>query len=285
MKLKLAYSPCPNDTFAFHAMVHGMVDTEGLEFETVLADVEELNTGAAAGKFEICKLSYHAFFQLCDSYVMLRSGSALGYHNGPLLVTPEESPLGKLRGGELEKALAEAKVVIPGRMTTGALLLKVAFPMIQNTTPVIFSDIEKLVLEGSFDAGVLIHEARFTYKEKGLSLITDLGEHWQKISGLPVPLGGIAVTRRLDPDTARKVNRVLRRSIEFAMHNPSASQEYVTCNAQEMDSQVQKQHIELFVNDFSIDIGVEGERAALALFRKLTQVSPEINFRDDLFIL
>lgn len=285
MRLKLAYSPCPNDTFAFHAMVHGLVDTEGLEFETVLADVEQLNMGAAAGKFEICKLSYHAFFQLAESYVMLRSGSALGYHNGPLLVTPEKSHLCGLRGVELEKALAASSVLIPGKMTTGALLLKVAFPMIQNTTPVIFSDIEKLLLDGSYDAGVLIHEARFTYREKGLALITDLGEHWQKISGLPVPLGGIAVTRRLDPDTARKVNRVLRRSIEFAMHNPSASQEYVTCHAQEMDPLVQKQHIELFVNDFSIDIGVEGERAAVALFRKLTQVSPEINFRDDLFIL
>jgi 1,4-dihydroxy-6-naphthoate synthase len=285
MRLKLAYSPCPNDTFAFHAMVHGLVDTEGLEFETILADVEQLNMGAAAGKFEICKLSYHAFFQLAESYVMLRSGSALGHHNGPLLVTPEKSHLSGLRGEELEKALAAASVLIPGKMTTGALLLKVAFPMIQNTTPVIFSDIEKLVLDGSFDAGVLIHEARFTYREKGLSLITDLGEHWQKISGLPVPLGGIAVTRRLDPGTARKVNRVLRRSIEFAMNNPSASQEYVTCHAREMDPVVQKQHIELFVNDFSIDIGVEGERAAAALFRKLTQVSPEIIFRDDLFIL
>jgi len=285
MRLKLAYSLCPNDTFAFHAMVHGLVDTEGLEFETVLADVEQLNMGAASGKYEICKLSYHAFFQLAESFVMLRSGSALGYHNGPLLVTPEKSYLSGLRGEELEKALAAAAVLVPGKMTTGALLLKVAFPMIQNTTPVIFSDIEKLLLDGSFDAGVLIHEARFTYRDKGLALITDLGEHWQKISGLPVPLGGIAVTRRLDPGTARKVNRVLRRSIEFAINNPSASQVYVTCHAQEMDPLVQKQHIELFVNDFSIDIGVEGERAAVALFRKLTQVSPEINFRDDLFIL
>jgi len=285
MKLKLAYSPCPNDTFAFHAMIHGLIDTEGLEFETVLGDVEQLNQGAASGKYDICKLSYHAFFQLSDSYVMLRSGSALGYHNGPLLVTAQNNPLANLKGEELEKALSNSRVVIPGKMTTGALLLKVAYPTIKETTPIVFSDIEKELLEGNFDAGVLIHEARFTYREKGLTLITDLGEHWQNISGLPVPLGGIAISRRLPADTARKINRVLRRSIEFAMKNPDKSREYVTCHAQEMDPLVQKKHIDLFVNDYSIDIGVDGERAVNALFRKLTQVSPEIIFRDDLFIL
>ena len=285
MKLKLAYSPCPNDTFAFHAMVHGLVDTEGLEFNIELADVEQLNKGAASGLYDMCKLSYHAFFYLCDRYAMLRAGSALGYNNGPLLVAPEGSKLFKPDGTPDREKISRARVAIPGEMTTGALLLKLAFPEITDKSPIIFSSVESEVMAGHYDAGVLIHEGRFTYRNKGLRLIEDLGAFWQNSTGVPIPLGGIAILRTFSPDIQQKVNRVLNRSIRFAMENPSLSQRYVAENAQEMDADIQKKHIELFVNDYSIDIGTEGEKAVNTLYKKVLEINPEICKRDNLFIL
>lgn len=284
MSIKLAYSPCPNDTFAFHAMVHGLVDCEGLEFEVTLGDVEQLNQGAAKDAFDVCKMSYHAFFKMADKYKMLRSGSALGYHNGPLLVTPEGSKLSALSGSELKSALSECKIAIPGDMTTGALLLKIAFPEVRETTPVLFSEIADEVISGNFDAGVLIHEGRFTYRERGLHLIMDLGENWHNISALPVPLGGIAVSDRIEREIARKVGRVLKRSIQFAMKNPGLSGEYVSCNAQEMDIEVQRKHIGLFVNENTLEIGIEGEKAVYELFKRLSLTDSKIIYRDKLFI-
>ena len=285
MKLKLAYSPCPNDTFAFHAMVHGLIDTEGLEFTVELADVEQLNKGAASGLYDMCKLSYHAFFYLCDRYAMLRAGSALGYNNGPLFVAPEGSKLFRPDGTPDREKIAMAKVAIPGEMTTGALLLKLAFPEITDKSPIIFSSVESEVMAGHYDAGVLIHEGRFTYRNKGLRLIEDLGAFWQNSTGFPIPLGGIAILRSFSPDIQQKVNRVLNRSIRFAMENPSLSQRYVAENAQEMDADIQKKHIELFVNDYSIDIGTEGEKAVNTLYKKVLEINPEICKRDNLFIL
>lgn len=285
MKITLAYSPCPNDTFAFHAMVHGLIDTEGVEFTVELADVEELNKGAARGMYDMCKLSYHAFFYLCDKYAMLRAGSALGYNNGPLFVAPENSKLFNQDGTPDRIKIAKAKVAIPGVMTTGALLLNIAFPEITDKTPVIFSSIEREVTSGHFDAGVLIHEGRFTYRDKGLRLLEDLGAFWQNSTGVPIPLGGIAISRKFSPDIQQKVNRILNRSIRFAMENPDLSKEYVAENAQEMDAEIQKKHIELFVNDYSIDIGTEGEKAVNTLYKRVLEINPEICKRDNLFIL
>lgn len=284
MRIKLAYSPCPNDTFAFHAMVHGLVDCEGLEFDVNLADVEQLNKAAADGLYDVCKISYHAFFYLADKYLMLRSGSALGYHNGPLLVTKQGSSLSALQGKELAITLSQSNIAIPGIMTTGALLLRVAFPEAKNTTPILFSEVADAVLSGDFEAGVLIHEGRFTYKEKGLGLIMDLGENWHNISALPIPLGGIAVSREIDPDTAEKIGRVLKRSILFALENPEISRNYVACNAQEMDVDIQRKHIGLFINDYTLEIGEEGENAVRELFKRLSITDSQIIYRDKLFI-
>jgi len=277
MNLSLAYSPCPNDTFAFHAMVHHMVDTEDLTFTVELADVEQLNKRASEGVYDICKLSYSTFFSICDRYAMLRSGSALGYNNGPLFVSLDPY----IR----RETYPFLKIAIPGEGTTGALLLKSAFPECKKLTPVLFSDIERRILSREFDAGVLIHEGRFTYESKGLHLIEDLGSYWQNTTGLPVPLGGIAVSRRLDGQLQQKINRVLKRSIEFAFSNPQVSAGYVCENAQEMDHDVQMKHIGLFVNNYTIDIGEIGRDAVEALYNKALELDPKIIKRDNLFIL
>lgn len=258
MELSLAFSPCPNDTFAFHALINSLVDTEGLTFRVEMADVEELNMRAAQGRYDVCKLSYHAFFTMADKYAMLRSGSALGFNNGPLLVK---------KGTAGKPFPASPLVAIPGTHTTAALLLQTAYPEYDRLRPMLFSDIEKAVIEGGVDAGVLIHEGRFTYREKGLELIRDLGEFWQENFNSPIPLGGIAIKRELQKNgLAQKVNRVLKRSIVYAYAHPGDSGEFITQNAREISAEVQRQHIKLFVNDFTLDIGEKGEEAVRVLY-------------------
>ncbi len=268
MRLKLAYSPCPNDTFIFHAMVNSLIDCEGLDFDLTLADVENLNQGALKGEFDICKLSYHAFFLMAERYVMLRSGSALGHNNGPLFVTSESNSLLKYDGTPDYELISKNPIAIPGKLTTAAMLLGVAFPHVKHTTPVIFSDIEKKVLSGEFAGGVLIHEGRFTYHKRGLKLIADLGTMWEKMSSQPIPLGGIAIRRDLGEDLAARVNRVLRRSIEYAIQNPNMSKEYVCSYAQELDNEVIQKHIDLFVNQYTIDVGTKGQEAVNYMYNK-----------------
>lgn len=297
MNLTLAFSPCPNDTFAFHAMINSLVDTEGLTFTVEMADVEELNTRAAQGRYDICKLSYHAFFTIANQYIMLRSGSALGFNNGPLLVKkagqPNQNKLPDNKNPQCHglsftqnKLPYNPLIAIPGIHTTAALLLKAAYPQYTNLKPILFSDIEKAVLCGDVHAGVLIHEGRFTYKEKGLELITDLGEFWQSNFHHPIPLGGIAIKRELLQckensgrnygNLAQKINRVLRRSIEYAYANPQVSREFIMQNAQEITEQVQQQHINLFVNNFTIDIGTEGENAVNFIYQKYFNTSKNL---------
>jgi 1,4-dihydroxy-6-naphthoate synthase len=285
MKLKLAYSPCPNDTFIFHAMVHSLVDCEGLSFEVTMADVEKLNQGASRGEYDICKMSYHAYFHFVQSYVMLRSGSALGYNNGPLFVTSDTNSLLKEDGSLDSELLAKSNIAIPGELTTAALLLKIIYPQIKHTTPVIFSEIEKRVLSGQFPGGVLIHEGRFTYQKKGLKLIADLGEKWQQLSQLPIPLGGIAVSRSLEEALAQKINRVLHRSIQYAINNPGISKDYVCSYARELEEEVINKHIALFVNDFTLDIGSKGQEAVNYMFEKAIGYGFVRNRPSNLFIL
>lgn len=285
MKLTLAYSPCPNDTYAFHAMVHNLVDCEDLSFEVSLADVEQLNKDAALGKYDICKLSYHAFFLLSSKYSMLRVGSALGYGNGPLLVSKKGSKAFLPSAQPNFELLNSQTVAIPGDHTTAALLLRIAFPSIVNFKSMIFSDIEREVLEENYIAGVLIHEGRFTYEEKGLQLIADLGLEWQKKSGLPIPLGGIAVSRSIDDKTAQKIERVLKRSIEFANNNPEVSASYVYQYAQEIEQDILHKHIKMFVNDYTLGIGKEGEKAVYELFRHSLSIYPQLALTNNLFIL
>ncbi|MDB9964133.1 1,4-dihydroxy-6-naphthoate synthase [Vicingaceae bacterium] len=256
-KLTLGFSPCPNDTFIFDAMVQQKIDTEGLGFEVVLGDVEELNDKAFKQQLDITKLSYHAMAFCLNDYQLLHSGSALGSGVGPLLIAREKLSSEQINAG---------KIAIPGKYTTANFLLSMAYPKAKNKQEVLFSEIEKMVLDGKVDAGLIIHENRFTYAEKGLEKIIDLGDFWEKESGGLIPLGGIVLRRSFDKELQQKVNRVLRRSIEFAIKNPSASREYVRQHAQEMDEGVTQKHINLYVNDYSLDLGEKGRSAVENLF-------------------
>ena len=263
MTLSLGFSPCPNDCFMFDAIVNRRIDLEGLEFDVHLDDVEALNDAALAGDADVSKLSYHAFAYCANRYVLLDAGSALGRNCGPLLIskraiTPEEVAAGDLR------------IAIPGKLTTANLLLGLAFPEARNKTSLLFSDIEGALLRGEFDAGAIIHENRFTYQAKGLKKIVDLGELWEQSTGAPIPLGGIVINRRVADDVKSQVNRVVRRSVEYAFAHRDASLPYVREHAQEMSEDVMYRHIDLYVNEFSVDLGAEGRRAIEVLFDKAT---------------
>jgi 1,4-dihydroxy-6-naphthoate synthase len=259
MKLTLAYSPCPNDCFMFDAMVHGRIDTEGLEFDVRLLDIDALNAAALAGEFDATKLSFHAYPYCADAYVLLDAGSALGNNCGPLLISKREIPRD-------EVAIGGVRIAIPGRLTTANFLCGLAFPKAQDKTPIVFSDIEPAVLDGRFDAGLIIHENRFTYEAKGLKKIIDLGEFWEGETGAPIPLGGIVVRRAVADGAKQALNRVMRRSVEFAFAHPEASLPYVRAHAQEMSEEVMYKHIDLYVNRYSVDLGPEGRRAIELMF-------------------
>jgi len=259
MKLTLGFSPCPNDTFIFDAMVHGRIDTEGIDFDYRLADVEQLNRSAFEGNIDITKMSLPAYAEASSKYKILDSGSALGYRNGPLLIS---------RKGIDKDAINNARIAIPGRYTTANLLFSLAWPEAVNKTEYLFSDIEDLILNDKADAGLIIHESRFTYEKKGLKLIADLGEFWENQSGLPIPLGIIAISRRLSEDIMLKVNRIIQRSLEFAFNDALASYDFVSENAREMDRDVMNQHIKLYVNKFSLSHGVVGRKAIKELYRQ-----------------
>jgi len=265
MTLSLGFSPCPNDCFMFDAIVHRRIDTEGLEFSVHLADVEALNRAAFAGEADVSKLSYHAFAYCAADYALLDAGSALGRNCGPLLVSkraiaPDEVAAGTLR------------IAIPGKFTTANFLLGLAFPDALDRTELVFSAIETAVLNGDFDAGLIIHENRFTYEAKGLKKIIDLGEFWESETGAPIPLGGIVVRRALPDDVKQRVNRVLRRSVEYAFAHRDASLPYVREHAQEMSEEVMYRHIDLYVNEYSVDLGKEGRRAVDLLFERARTV-------------
>lgn len=279
MRISLGYSPCPNDTFIFDALVHGRIDTEGLTFDVRLGDVEELNRLAFAGELDATKLSYHAFGYLTETYALLNAGSALGRGVGPLLVTADAELAEQYaartqvhKNGFEEQGkpsatvlLPDAPVAIPGKYTTANYLLGLAFPELANKQEVLFSDIESRVLSGEFTAGLLIHENRFTYHQRGLHKIMDLGEFWEGSTGYAIPLGGIVVKRSLPTEVQRTFDRVLARSVRYAFDHPDASADYVAAHAQEMDPEVRRKHIDLYVNDYSLDLGPEG-RAAVAGF-------------------
>lgn len=258
MKLTLGFSPCPNDTFIFDAMIHGRIDTEGLEFEVFLGDVEELNRRAGVADLDITKLSYHAYAHLTEKYILLDAGSALGNNCGPLLIA--QSPI-------LPENISDLKIAIPGKLTTANFLLSLAFPNATQKVEMLFSEIESAVLNGNVDAGLIIHENRFTYAEKGLVKLIDLGEYWEQSTGMPIPLGGIVIKRDLPESILHKVNRIIRRSVEYAWDNPAASESFIAQHAQEMDPAVRRQHIELYVNQYSADLGKRGREAVSNLFK------------------
>ena len=265
MKLTLGFSPCPNDCFMFDAMVHGRIDLEGLEFDVRMADIEALNAAAFAGQIDVTKLSFHAYAYCIGTYVLLDAGSALGRNCGPLLISKREIPRDEVAGGALT-------IAIPGKYTTANFLLSLAFPGATDKRELLFSEIERAVLDGSFDAGLIIHENRFTYAAKGLKKIIDLGEYWESETGAAIPLGGIVASRALPEDIRRRVNRVMRRSVEYAFANREVSLPFVRAHAQEMSEDVMYQHIDLYVNDYSVDLGPEGRRAVEVLFERAGRV-------------
>jgi 1,4-dihydroxy-6-naphthoate synthase len=261
MNLSLGSSPCPNDCFIFDALVNRRIDLEGLEFTLRLADVEALNKAAFAGEIAVTKLSYHAYAYCSDRYVLLDAGSALGRSCGPLLISKRPISADEVAAGAL-------RIAIPGKYTTANFLLGLAFPQARDKTELVFSEIESAVQSGAFDAGLIIHENRFTYEARGLRKIVDLGEFWEAETGAPIPLGGIVVQRALSDDVKQRVNRVVRRSVEYAFANPAASLPFVREHAQEMSEDVMYRHIDLYVNQYSIDLGADGRAAVEMLFAR-----------------
>lgn len=249
--LTFGYSPCPNDTFAFHALAHGLVDAP-FRIEPVLLDIEELNRRAHEGAFDLTKLSVGAFAAVGDRYAMLRSGAALGHGVGPLVVT--RTPM------TLDDAV-RGRVAIPGKETTAFRLLRLAAPALRDTVELRYDRILRAVASGEVDAGLIIHESRFTYHEHGLHKAQDLGEWWERETSLPVPLAGICARAGLDAETRAAAERAIRASVQYAFDHPQASADYVRQHAQEMSAEVCAQHIKLYVNEWSLDVGAEGLRA------------------------
>ncbi len=250
-ELTFGYSPCPNDTYAFHALTHGLVDVP-FRVTPVLLDIEELNRRAHHGEFDLTKLSVGAFAAVGDRYRLLRSGAALGEGVGPLVVT--RTPM------SLEDA-ARGRVAIPGRETTAFNLLRLAAPTLGEVVELRYDRILDAVSSGDVNAGLIIHESRFTYQEHGLHKAVDLGDWWKRDTRLPVPLAGICARTDLDADLTAAAQRAIRASVQYAFDNPEASRDYVQANAQEMSPSVQAQHIALYVNQYSLDIGDAGMRA------------------------
>lgn len=275
MKLSLGFSPCPNDTFIFDALIHHKIDTEGLEFEVFFDDVETLNQKALRSELDITKLSFHAFAHVVEKYALLDAGSALGFGVGPLLICKNEDLIGSARLTQKDSTLS---VAIPGELTTANFLLGIAFPNLLNKQVMVFSEIQDALLNHSIDLGLIIHENRFTYTDKGLHKIVDLGSYWEELTGCAIPLGGIVINRKLDHEVQLKVNRLIRKSVEFAFQNPKSGIDFISAHAQEMEEAVMYKHIDLYVNKYSVDLGTEGRKAIDILFKMAQEkgIIPEI---------
>lgn len=283
MKIKLGFSPCPNDTFIFDALVNGQIDTEGLEFEVFLEDVQTLNEWTIDGKLDVCKISYATLPLVLEKYAALHSGGALGKGVGPLLIAKTEIP---------ESAVRQCLIAVPGQNTTANVLFSIAYPEASHKVFLRYDEIENFVAssEDSGDnlmttrLGVIIHENRFTYASKGLKKIADLGEFWEKETGLPIPLGCIAVSRNLPLEIQRKIEKLVRQSIEFARKNYPQLSGFIKENAQEMKEEVMRKHIDLYVNDFSLDVGREGKEAVKKFIKVHSSIHKIPVNLDDIFI-
>ena len=263
MTFTIGFSPCPNDTFIFDALVNNKIDTEGLVFETILEDVETLNRWALEGKLEITKLSYGVLPLVLDNYILLNSGSALGRGVGPLLISNKEQGMMNVEG---------CTIAIPGKNTTAHLLFSLAYPNAKNKIFLRYDEIENFVLENK-GLGVIIHENRFTYQQKGLFKITDLGDYWEQQTGNPIPLGGIVIKRTIDTKLQQQVDRLIKKSIQYAFGNYPQLNDYIRNHSQEMSEDVMRKHIDLYVNDYSIDLGEMGKNAV----KKIIAVYNEVN--------
>ena len=261
--LTLGYSPCPNDTFIFYALIHRRIDTGDLKFKEVLLDVETLNQKALNAELDLTKISYHAFGYLQDKYSLLRAGGALGRGCGPLVVTKHAFTMKELQG---------KKIAIPGKLTTAVLLLQLfdsAFRIPHSAFIVMpFHKIMEAVAREEVDAGLIIHESRFTYPSYGLKQVIDLGEWWEKETGLPIPLGGIIAKKTLGKDLNKTINELIRQSVEYAFQNRNEPTEYIKEHSQELSDEVIHRHIDLYVNDYSLDIGQDGNKAVKELLSR-----------------
>lgn len=278
MKLTLGFSPCPNDTFIFDALVNKKIDTGEFEFDVVLADVETLNQWAMEGKLDITKLSFPAFFKSLTNYTLLNAGSALGKGVGPLLITDSVQEI-------TPEEINQASIALPGANTTANLLFSFAYPDAKDKKFMVFSAIEDALLNKETDLGVIIHENRFTYQQKGLYKVKDLGEYWEQRMELPLPLGGIAINQSVKRSAALKINELIRKSLEFAFKEYPAIPDYVKQHSQEMSEDVMRQHIDLYVNNYSLDLGDEGRQAIEALHEVFLELNNEEADDEDVLFL
>lgn len=267
MKYTLGFSPCPNDTFIFDALVNKKIDTRNLDFEVVLEDVQTLNQWALEEKLDVSKISYGVLPLVQENYTLLNSGGALGKGVGPLLITHSAAL-------ENHNINANSLVAIPGKNTTAHLLFAMAYPHHTHKKFMVFNEIEDAVLNKIVDAGVIIHENRFTYQQHGLKKIIDLGEYWENQLNIPIPLGGIVAHKRIDETVTAQINHLIKQSVEFAFANYPTISDYVKQHAQAMDETVMKQHIDLYVNNYSLDIGIDGKKAV----EKLMEIYQKIKF-------
>jgi 1,4-dihydroxy-6-naphthoate synthase len=258
MNIPFGFSPCPNDTFAFDALVHGRTPAP---FTAVpaLHDIEELNALAREGRYPLTKLSIGALAGVRDRYTLLRSGGALGHGVGPLVVAREPASLADAAGG---------RFAIPGRDTTAYLLLRLAAPELREVVELRYDEILEAVATGAVDAGLIIHESRFTYADHGLVQVADLGAWWESETGMPVPLAGICARADMDAELRGAVEEAIRRSVEHAFAHPADSLPYVRANSQELSDEVCRQHIDLYVNEFTRDLGDDGMAAIDALLAR-----------------
>jgi 1,4-dihydroxy-6-naphthoate synthase len=276
VKLTLGFSPCPNDTFIFDALVNGKLDTDGLEFDVQLEDVQTLNEWAKAGKQDMSKISYGVLPLVLDNYITLNSGGALGKGVGPLLISNSKFDIADL---------PSKTIAVPGLNTTAHMLFSLAFPNANNKQFLVFHEIEDAVLSGKVDAGVIIHENRFTYQDKGLIKLMDLGEYWEQQLQVPIPLGGIIVKRSLGNDLAKKVDSLIKQSVEYAFANYPELTDYTRQHSQEMSENVMRQHIDLYVNNYSINLGDEGKKAVTTMLDVYQQLHSETSIdRNNVFL-
>lgn len=266
MKLSIGFSPCPNDTFIFDALVNRKIDTGGLQFDVVMEDVETLNRMALQEKLDITKISYGVLPRILPAYQVLDAGGALGQGVGPLLVTARPTEPG---------TISDATIALPGQNTTAHMLFSLAFPAALKKKFMPFSEIEDAVLRGDADAGVIIHENRFTYEAKGLYKVMDLGDYWEKTTGNPIPLGGIVMNRRYEKSLMLRVNELIRESLMYSRNNYPELSSFIRDNAQEMEDDVMRKHIALYVNDYSLSLGTKGRSAVWQMLEVAGQIFPQ----------
>lgn len=271
LNLTFGFSPCPNDTFIFDALVNGKIDTGGIRFQPVLEDVETLNKWALENKLDITKLSFPAFFGSTGNYILLPSGSALGKGTGPVMVAKDPS----LTRETMLHKLNSLRFALPGLHTTANLVFSDAFPDAVSKKYMLFSEIEEAVLANEADIGILIHENRFTYQEKGLHLVMELGEWWEDKMKVPIPLGGIAIKRAFGAEISLKVSELIKESLQYAYRQYPALPDYVKEHSQTLSEEVMRNHIELYVNNYSIDLGNEGKNAITTLYKTYLELHPQ----------